>query len=527
MKKFIGMHLLVIIVASSLPVKYIKAASKNNNGKNDSLINIKESNANNDMVNVHNFESDIINKDKQRLDSNLGNNEKIANIDKTKKVEQLSNNNLNSKKDEYTKQNSNDNGTDNKKDNVAVTSSNVTQNDTSADQEMINEINNTEFVNLNDNKNIKSEAREKILDDFRKKLENSNKEIQKTKVENIDSDFAIIIEKRNQDKAKKEELKNIKNLDQEILDMANKPIEANQTKKTKETQKKSTEILNKETKKLEQQKQIKPIADNNKQQKINTKQNNRIQSNSNNSNVFDITDTNVNDEILYDKKFQNYVRDHNVKLDTKLNEKETIKLFVPQEKRMVNFETDDIPDELISDVRSDDNRHIPHILTANDFKNTATKAINENNLDTVRGIVELTKNPNYILVNGQTMLNYAASLGNLEITRYLIFNGANLNTMNLYGNTALHNAILKNNMDIIKLLVQNNASLEIFNVDGYTPLMLSIVEGRNDITLYLLKFNQNLMLKNHRNETVLDIAIKYHRLVIKELILEIIARENE
>jgi hypothetical protein len=35
------------------------------------------------------------------------------------------------------------------------------------------------------------------------------------------------------------------------------------------------------------------------------------------------------------------------------------------------------------------------------------------------------------------------------------------------------------------------------------------------------------MIKNHRNETVLDIAIKYRRLVIKELILEIIARENE
>ena len=490
MKKIFGIHLLAVTTALLLPIEYVKASSIDNNKQLDITVNnktdgnkkIKNQNSANEKQNTKTNSLEVVKRESNDVTIN---NEQIKSSDTIKEEEQKD-----IKKAEE-------------------------KEDFTIEQEIIGDTTNIKVIDP-DVQNTKSETREKILNDFKKKLENSNEEVRKTRTESIDSDFAIIIEKRNQDKIKKEEFKNAKNIDQDILDVATKQIGEKKQETAKNIYVKQIE---KEIKQKEQTKEINSNSKSITKKPSSTKTKNKDK--------FNITDTNVTEEVIYDEKFQKFVRDYKVDLDNKSNETQTVKLLIPQEKKMVNFETDDIPDELISSVRSDENRHIPHILTASDFQNTATRAINENDLDTIRGIVELTKNPNYILKNGQTMLNYASSLGNIEITKYLIFNGANLNTINLSGNTALHNAILKNNMDIVKLLVQNNANLEIFNVDGYTPLMLSIVEGRNDITLYLLKFDQNLMLKNSRNETTLDIAIKHHRLVIKELILEIIAREND
>lgn len=388
--------------------------------------------------------------------------------------------------------------------------------------------------------NTQSVLREKILNDFKEKLLKSTKGVQKSKTESIDSDFAVIIEQRNQDKLKKEQAQNKDKLNKDVLNLATKPImDDKQSEEAKEIQKNYVNMIQKEIKEQENQQKQQLIEINNKIVEVNKQEMDIMQKIKNNENniinskqqltgdVFEITDTGVTKEFLQTEKFQQFIKNYKVNLTKDTNEIPIVKLLVPQEKKIIDFETDDIPDELLSNVRSEDNRHIPYILTMNDFQNTATQAINNNDLDTVRGIVYLTKNPNYILNNGQTMLNYASSLSNMEITRFLIFNGANLDIRNLLGNTALHNAVLRNDIDMVKLLVKNNANLEIFNIDGYTPLMLSIIEGRSDITLYLLKFNQDLTLKNYRGETVLDIAAKHNRLVIKELVLEILAAEMQ
>ncbi len=398
--------------------------------------------------------------------------------------------------------------------------------------------------------NTQSELREKILNDFKEKLTKNTNGIQKTKIESIDDEFAIIIEKRNQDKLRKNAERNKEQLNKDVMELATKPIKNEQSEEAKAFQKGYVNLIQEEIKKQEkkQQEQIDEINKSiekeiekelTKTNKDTTKNNDnkgstaRIENKKNINKTeekyndkFDLTDTGVTEELIYADKFQKMIEDYKIDLVIDSNKKDEVTLLVPQEKKLSNFDTEDIPEELLSDVRSIDNRHIPHILTVRDFQNTARQAINKGDLDTVRGIVNLTKNPNYILNNGQTMLNYASSLNDMNITKYLVFNGANPNVQNLLGNAALHNAILRNNLEMVKLLVKNNANLEMFNIDGYTPLMLSIIEGRSDITLYLLKFNQNLLLKNYKGETVLDIAIKYNRIVIKELILEIISEES-
>lgn len=388
---------------------------------------------------------------------------------------------------------------------------------------------------IKNNENL-NKTRNKILEEFKSKLiENQKKEkkIEKSKIEAIDEEFAKLLEEENEKEVKKLDKTKLNNFDEKILDMATTPISEEEVKNKEKYKGEIENNLNKmkEDQRNEITKLNNTIQNNNKiqiEKKDRQDKQERINNNQINSDVFNITDTGVTEELLYTSKFQKLINDYNIilkKTQVKQTEKEA--LIVPVEKQINKFITSDIPEELLTYERSEDNQHIPTILSMEDFQYIAKKAIDEDDLNILRGIIDITKNPDYILKNGQTLLNYTATTDCKEILKYLIYSGANLNMQNLFGNTALHNAILQNQKEIVKILVKNNANLNIFNIDGYTPLMLSIVEGKNDIAFYLLKFKQDLFLKNYRGETALSLAEKYNRIIIKEVILKIIQEENK
>ncbi len=242
---------------------------------------------------------------------------------------------------------------------------------------------------------------------------------------------------------------------------------------------------------------------------------------------FNITDTGVNKEDIDFEKYRKMIKDTRLQLPDVENNQDTTPTLYPTEKQINKFTTSDIPSELLNNTRSDDNKHIPLILSTGDLQSIAKTAIDNGDLNVIRGIVDLTKNPDYLLENGQTLLNYTAATQHEDILRYLIYSGANLNIQNILGNTALHNAIMQNQKYAIKLLAKNNARLDIFNVYGYTPLMLSIVEGKNDIATYLIEFEQNFSQANSRGETVFDLAEKYNRSKVRDLLLQKLNKQSQ
>lgn len=236
--------------------------------------------------------------------------------------------------------------------------------------------------------------------------------------------------------------------------------------------------------------------------------------------VFNITDTGVSMEILGEKRFSKLLDNRVELLKDNMEDEEAPDFLVPVEKKLINFKVSEIPPELLEPHRNEENRHIPFVLRATDFQEIVKTAIDDNDINVLRGVIELLKEPDYILENGQTALNYASVSGSTEILKYLLYSGANVNIQDYNGNTPLHNAILREDDKIIKLLVENNSNLNIFNIDGYTPLMLSIVNGKNDISAYLIKFDQDLTQQNYKKETILDLTNKFNRDIIKELVLE-------
>ena len=217
--------------------------------------------------------------------------------------------------------------------------------------------------------NTQSALREKILNDFKERLLRSTKGVQKTKTESIDSDFAIIIEQRNKDKLKKEQMQNKEQINKDIMDLATKPImDDKQSEEAKEIQKNYVDAIQKEIKEKEKEQEKQIVEINNKLVEMsktetptlaeinkNINKNNEINKNkvdnTNNNqetlnDIFEITDTGVTEEFLQTERFQQFIKSYKMTLAKDTNEMPNVKLLKPQEKKIVDFETDDIPDEL-------------------------------------------------------------------------------------------------------------------------------------------------------------------------------------
>lgn len=394
-----------------------------------------------------------------------------------------------------------------------------------------------EKIDINKDDDL-AQKRNEIIEEFRKKLEENKKKdatIETINKEIIVDDFAVIIE--DEDAIGDNLIKNEE--DKKLLTDAQAPITIKFEESITEEEYKNRylnelkESINR--KKKEQSKKTDQVISNaktpakketNNQIEIEKviaskkKNNNYKEIKKDDPEIFNITDTGVSMEILSEKRF-NKLFDNRVELlRENIEDTEEFEFLVPIEKQLINFKTSNIPQELLEPHRSNENKHIPFVLKATDFQEIVKNAVDNNDMNVLRGVIELLKEPDYILENGQTVLNYASVSGSTEILKYLLYSGANVNIQDYNGNTPLHNAILREDDKIIKLLVENNSNLDIFNIDGYTPLMLSIVNGKNDISAYLIKFDQDLTQQNYKKETILDLTNKFNRDIIKELVLE-------
>lgn len=109
------------------------------------------------------------------------------------------------------------------------------------------------------------------------------------------------------------------------------------------------------------------------------------------------------------------------------------------------------------------------------------EAIRNQNLSNVEKYLKKKVNPNSLLPNGESLLNYAVSAQNYGIVKILLEYGANPNTQNVLGSTAFMTAVKYGNQSIVNLLLSYGVNKNQKDNQGRTALFYAV--ENNDITI--------------------------------------------
>ncbi len=242
--------------------------------------------------------------------------------------------------------------------------------------------------------------------------------------------------------------------------------------------------------------------------------------------IYNITDTGVSNEFLYSREYQELISNKTTITKVDTNKESDIPVVYLAEKNIISFDNTDIPNELLTYKRSTENRHIPTIMSTADMQEIAIKAIENNNLSVLRGVIEQTKDPDFLIDRNRTLLNFAIESKKYILARYLIYSGASINRLDNKLNNPLHVSVINHSSDIADLLMENGVDINAQNIDGDTPLLLSIATSQDDLTIKLLKNGANLRIKNKQGDDAVSLAIKNNKRKIQQYLQDIIRQEE-
>ncbi|MDR2077850.1 MAG: ankyrin repeat domain-containing protein [Rickettsiales bacterium] len=236
-----------------------------------------------------------------------------------------------------------------------------------------------------------------------------------------------------------------------------------------------------------------------------------------------VTDTGISEEFLYSQEYTNLI-DKSNKIELKksnANSEKDIPVLYSIDRGIVSFRNSDIPEELLSYRRTEENIHIPTIFKNEDIRDMAKKAILQNDLSALRGIIEDTRDPDFFVDEDKTLLAFSVENSNYILTRYLIYSGASINEPNSDMNIPIHTAANIGDIDIVKLLIENGANINAQNILGETPLMLAIVKNRESVIYMLLKNGADINIKNNSGETAYTLCMKHNRKKIQQYLVNV------
>lgn len=107
------------------------------------------------------------------------------------------------------------------------------------------------------------------------------------------------------------------------------------------------------------------------------------------------------------------------------------------------------------------------------------EAIRNQDVEKVKLYLGKKVNPNTLLENGESLLNYAVSAQNIAIVKLLLEHGASPNTSNTLGTTALMTAVRQENIQLFNLLKTYGVNVNKKDAKGRTALFYA-VENKND-----------------------------------------------
>ena len=95
-------------------------------------------------------------------------------------------------------------------------------------------------------------------------------------------------------------------------------------------------------------------------------------------------------------------------------------------------------------------------------------------------------------LEGDTVLNYAASADHLPLVKWLLKNNADPNLANDSKETALHYATFNGSLDIMAALLHGKANPDLRNEDGMTPLVWA---ARRGASLFRRTFGRHVVVE--------------------------------
>jgi hypothetical protein len=131
-------------------------------------------------------------------------------------------------------------------------------------------------------------------------------------------------------------------------------------------------------------------------------------------------------------------------------------------------------------------------------------AIDKNERDTVENLLLLGANPNEKGV--WPPLVSAVNENNLDIVKLLIEEGADLNATTNSGVTALAWAVYKGFKEVATFLIDAGTNLNLPCENGWTPLMRAACDGHQDLVEKLIQAGADINVKNYSGLTALRLA---------------------
>ncbi|MDT8401511.1 MAG: ankyrin repeat domain-containing protein [Bacteroidales bacterium] len=146
-------------------------------------------------------------------------------------------------------------------------------------------------------------------------------------------------------------------------------------------------------------------------------------------------------------------------------------------------------------------------------------AVANNNLNTVKALLEYNPNTGIMTNSGESALHIAAKDNMLEIAEALIRTDADLNLKDRHGATPLHYASAYGYFYMCDLLIYYNAAIEARSEDGSTPLMAAVYSGQADISDLLLQSGASVNMTDNEGYTPLMIAAQNNDTLVMNLLL--------
>ncbi len=190
---------------------------------------------------------------------------------------------------------------------------------------------------------------------------------------------------------------------------------------------------------------------------------------------------------------------------------------------VISFQMTDLEKGLLAENIRGRIRSVMGNVLAEKKKEKALKmfdAIKNNDLETIKNIINDIRDVNVTNREKDTLLCYAARIGHSHIISYLISNGADINSRSGYDTlTPLLIAVKQDKRTITRMLLQSGANKNMADDEGKTALHYGVELKNADIVNILLDFRVDINAVSKKRVTPLHIAAdKGYMPIVKALV---------
>ena len=154
------------------------------------------------------------------------------------------------------------------------------------------------------------------------------------------------------------------------------------------------------------------------------------------------------------------------------------------------------------------------------------KAVETNNIEEVKRMMQSGIDLNYRNNNGNTALMYAIMYNRVEIARMLIDSGVDVNIRDNRDNTALIWTILFDNIEISRMLINVGADINIPGDRGRSALIWAIQSENTKFAKLFINSGADLYIRDITGKTALDYISKIDDNRIKKKYLRLISQRE-